>query len=691
VTMSAARRTDLLRLTPEALAQLANLGLVKRAQRELGSGYVPALSMADNGQLDAEFPDQVRTAFAPGAGLKEASCSCGAALCRHRIAVVLHYAASAGANDDLDAAAPIASFHTLQIEQVRAQTAASLWPTVEREIRNGIRIEVELSRATDAGSPIHTARLPHATARYYAGADLAFARCDCTAQQRCEHIALGALALMQATALADARMTIELTDPDRDPRGDTRSPEFSSVPCHALLRLLLRDGLAHGAADSAAVASALSHALSSSRSLGATWLTLCLEALEQWLDAYQRRSARFAWRDGAALLRELAMRLTVAESGRGALSARAVLGLSEPMESALDRLTLLSLGLRVHADGDSRRATLAVVDGDTQTLLSLHKSWQRAADAQASELAQLDQQRLAGSLRLSRLALGSLVTTTAKRRANGELKLGQSFAGKASVAAQSGDWSRLRAPLLIESQAEHLRQQRLAIPAPLAARSALPDFHVLRVAAVGAIGFDPAAQRLHAQVADPSDAVWTVQRDHASATPGALDAIAQTLLQANPGEHPLYIAGRVQRGAHGMLIEPWALSAGAIVVPDLAAPNGALAEVSLASAAEAGDDPLAAFLIHVDESLCELLRDGLLRSRSVQPRLAELTARSRALGLVDADRNDDSIDAILQRLQAQIARLSAGEHEALDPALQDLLALAIWNSLALHALSHIDA
>jgi SWIM zinc finger len=690
--MSATIRNDLLRLTPEALAQLANLGLVKRAQRELATGYVPALSIADDGRLSAVFPDQVTTDFAPGAGLKEASCSCGATLCRHRIAVLLHYAATTGSNDEAAGAAMnMASFDELDEARVQAQTAASLWAVVEREVRSGISIEVERSLSSDGSSIVYTARLPHATARYYAGADLAFARCDCTAQQRCEHIALGALALKQAVRLADARMTIELGSADAAQRRSALSAQFSSAPYRALLRALLRDGLAHGAAENAATASALNAALTASRALGATWLTLCLEAIEQWLDGYQRRSARFAYLDGVALLRELTMRLAVAETKVGQLSQRAALGLGEAMESALDRLTLISLGLRIHSDGVARRATLAVVDTDTQTLLSLHKTWQRDSDSKESELGLLDQQRVASSLRLARLATGSLVTTTAKRRANGELRLGQSFAGKASIGAQNGDWSRLREPLLIDSQADYLRQQRLVLPMSLAARTALPGFHVLRVSVVCSIGFDPARQRLHALLMDSSDAVWQLHRDYASATPGALDAIAQTLQNAKPDRVPLYVAGRVQRGSSGLNIDPWALSSGAIVVPDVCPANGALAQVLLCDAGGARGDALGAFVRAIDECLCDLLRDGLMRQGSSRARLAELLERSRELGLTGAGSGDrPGIHATLQNLRTHIEQLHSGDHATLETALADVAEVAVWTELAQHAMTSID-
>ena len=70
----------LLRLTLEALTQLTNVGLGQRAQREVEAGTLPTITRADDGSLQAEFSDGVRTVFAPGAGIADARCSCGAAL-----------------------------------------------------------------------------------------------------------------------------------------------------------------------------------------------------------------------------------------------------------------------------------------------------------------------------------------------------------------------------------------------------------------------------------------------------------------------------------------------------------------------------------------------------------------------------------------------------------------------------------
>ena len=49
------RRDDLLHLSPEALTQIANAGLVKRALRELAADYRPRITVDEAGLLDAHY------------------------------------------------------------------------------------------------------------------------------------------------------------------------------------------------------------------------------------------------------------------------------------------------------------------------------------------------------------------------------------------------------------------------------------------------------------------------------------------------------------------------------------------------------------------------------------------------------------------------------------------------------------
>ncbi|HBL26736.1 MAG TPA: hypothetical protein DD490_07875, partial [Acidobacteria bacterium] len=90
-------RADLLALTPEAVAALANLGLVKRALKELEQGKGPEISEDANGVVTGAFPDGVTARLPPGVALRDAPCTCGAAtVCRHRVALALAYPAWAG-------------------------------------------------------------------------------------------------------------------------------------------------------------------------------------------------------------------------------------------------------------------------------------------------------------------------------------------------------------------------------------------------------------------------------------------------------------------------------------------------------------------------------------------------------------------------------------------------------------------
>ncbi|MFC0070993.1 SWIM zinc finger family protein, partial [Umezawaea endophytica] len=84
-------RDDLLALTSDALAALANRGLLKRATKDLDAGAGPTVEV-DGGTVRGRFPDGVEVELPVGVALGAAACSCGAqGVCRHRIAVVLAY------------------------------------------------------------------------------------------------------------------------------------------------------------------------------------------------------------------------------------------------------------------------------------------------------------------------------------------------------------------------------------------------------------------------------------------------------------------------------------------------------------------------------------------------------------------------------------------------------------------------
>lgn len=684
-------RTDLMRLSPEALAQLANVGLLKRAQRELEAGYVPRLQLTSDGTLTATFPDAVVTEFAATAGLKDSKCSCGAPVCRHRIAAILHYrveqseaALSEQPTSAIAESPKFPSFTDLSDANLQSALASGVWKQVQSALLRPISVDVEISAAA---APIYSARLPHASARFYAGADLAVARCDCMAQQYCEHIALGAMAIRSAllAGLKQGSARIEIGAQ----HGLTATAVRELDLITQLLHALLQDGLAYGAAESCAVL--LNRAQAAAKSLGATWLMLALAALEAWLASYISRSAAFSYGDGLAMLRELRLRVRVAQlsaesvdstKSPAAPSAAAVLGLNEPMESALDRLSLISLGMRVQSDAAERHATLVVVDVDTQTLMVLQKSWQRPADSAQSERAVLESQRIS-TLRLSSLAQGSLITSTAKRRANGALKLGQSFAGKAAINLHNGDWSMLKAPLLIQAQSDYLAQRARSLPPELAPRLVLQHFHVLEVTAIHSVFYDAANQALCASAVDASGASWRLAREHNAGAPGALDSLAALYASAAIR----FVAGRVRLEHGECILEPWAISQqdGAtyqLSVPDLMPKTGALAQVLLGSSGGT-EDALSHALLEIDECVMDLLRDGIKRfSGATRLRFADTAHRCRAVGLLQAADLMTQLAEALTQANTEAPPDTADQADAAALAIRNLL---IWTALAQHA------
>ena len=91
-------RADLLALTTDALATLANRGLVKRATKELDAA-APWLATAADGTLTGTVGRRGHHHAAGRRRARRGACTCGASgVCRHVLVVVLAYQRSAAAS-----------------------------------------------------------------------------------------------------------------------------------------------------------------------------------------------------------------------------------------------------------------------------------------------------------------------------------------------------------------------------------------------------------------------------------------------------------------------------------------------------------------------------------------------------------------------------------------------------------------
>lgn len=606
-------REDLLHLSPEALMQATNAGLVKRSLREFGAGYVPTLALDDQLTLVAEFPDAVRTTWPNGVPLQRAGCTCNAATaCRHRVITALAYRDGARA----EAQAPPAPVEQADEAAVEAVVPAVLLTVARQQRDAGLTVEL---RRTDSGEPCETARLPAATVRFWAGAAIGAARCDCARASACEHVALGVWAFREAAkgGARPAVQTVRLGD------AGVRA-SIDRVPFDTLAEALLRHGVARGPGP---LVQAISHARAAASS--AAWLDLLLSDLERWCEAYAQRSALYDPVHGVDLLGELALRLA---AGAKPGAARSVLGIGQAGETPMDRLRLLGLGARTVRDGERRRTTVALADTDTGTCLVLAHDWTVAEALQAQEPMLRASERVAKGVKLEALATGQLLARQAARRADGSVKLSGARSADTSVMAQNADWSLLGAPLRFERVAALVHERRAHPNEALLPRHAVGRFVVFSPAHVHQALYDPDEQAVLGVLADADDAPLLVERRHERHAPHALDAVAGAL--AGRFGVLRHVAGML-RWRHGIpCIEPWALACDSLVVPDVAPGCGALADLPIGSVPAAGADACTRLLGALRELMGTLLHHGVVQlPRSWPADAGQLARRLGAGGL----------------------------------------------------------
>lgn len=574
----------LLTLSIEALTQLTNAGLVKRAQRELENAP-PELERSADGALAARFPDGTQTRFAAGAGLREAHCSCAAALCRHRLIVVLAWqrAQSGGAA----ALAPLTTPGHCDDVRLRAWAGSAAWAQATRLCRAGLLVDL-------LPGPPPVARLPHTTVHFHGGDDPAAAQSDAQPADHRSAVVLGVWAFRLAQA--DGSQQVQLGG------GRELAADLLSADCAALLASLFRHGLAAGSARHAPL---LSAALDDAQRAGATWLWLALQALEQWLAAFEARSARFVPAEGLALLAEVVARCRAGRGG-GALAGQHALGVGERLETPLSRVRLRSLGVRSSGDGEQRSARVALLDADSLTCSALTLGWDNGGLRGAASVQRASAIR-AGGQTLDALAHGQLVTVSAHRQADGQLRLGAAHGGRTSLLPQSADWSDLPSGVVVRSISAWQAARAHLPPSLLRPRHALARFIVLEVQSLTDVAYDPATQTVHALLRDQEGQTLQLARSHASAAPGALDALARALTATRA---PRWIAGTLSNGEAWARLEPWALSDGEhLTMPDLAPPDDTLHDLPLC-ALQVSRDPLQALLAEVAELLGQRLLAG---------------------------------------------------------------------------------
>src|SRR5215470_16590642 len=231
-------RPDLIALSADDLAALANRGLVKRAQRECEAGELTSQwEVSGDGTVSAIWSDGAACTLPGGGTVKDAQCSCGAlGLCRHVLRTVLAWQQrefAAGSADDrrppeLERWDP-GRIDDAALERQVARTvlirADSLWSQ---------GVLAELLRSAKPSAHFHC---PGHTVRFPVPDDLRYAQCSCADPAPCVHavLAVRAFRLLDATASSGIVSEGPL---------DMPVPQEALVAAESCMCDLLTDGLA---------------------------------------------------------------------------------------------------------------------------------------------------------------------------------------------------------------------------------------------------------------------------------------------------------------------------------------------------------------------------------------------------------------------------------------------------------------
>ncbi|WP_385623882.1 hypothetical protein PXH67_36665 [Streptomyces sp. P8-A8] len=643
----AAVRPDLLALTPDTLAALANRGLVKRATKELDAGTVPVLTTDPDTTVRARFDDGTTSALPPGTGLDEGDCSCAApGVCRHLIALVLAHQRSAASDPDGDPAAftdwsPGSTDDDALTDAVGARPVASARRTLDRGY-------AALVHRPSPDHPEPRVELPTCTVRFPVPGEIAHALTDAAAALRGEVVALAVWAFRAADATDTDERSVPVQVGGRAAAPPTALPVLDAAL--GLAGELLAEGVAHvGPVHGGALARA--GAALTARSMH--WPAGAIAELAGQLTAYADRTAQYRPESVAALLTEVHAR-------RRAAGHPGVLGTREAGDTPLRRVRLVSLGCRVHGTGQSLTSEVYFAHPGAGTVLVLRKAW-TAAEGKELSAHRLATRRVLGTT-LASLAGGSLVSESVRRTPSHALTVARGRLGTTTITPVGAAWTELPEPLLVRDLTALAEGWANRPPRLIRPRVEAEAVHVVELSEVESVGYDPAEQRLEAVVRDAAGARVLVASEYRPECPGALDALADALEGG-----ATHISGSLHRSGGGVRIDPLGvLTPAGTVVPDLAAGDGSTA---LAAVVRRSSDPLTAALEEAMSAMSAVPHSGL--------RHLNVPARARI---------DEAVTALSRTGLARAATLLRAFTEALDDG-----ALPAGEALAARSRAWLDA
>ena len=584
-------RLDLLALTADDLAAIANRGNVKRATRELNAGTLrydvqeKQLDQADRpGQPDGEevvveWSDGSRCVFPAGQTIHEATCSSGAlGITRHIIRSVLAYQqhhaghvervedegpplAETDKPPDDDEPSPVeAAPAPLAIGQTWDPGAISdegLVATLGQKTVNAARrafdrgVLVELTRGSKP-----TARFLHesVTVRFLVPGDVRYARSDCHPDQLSQW-AVQAIWSFRELAADESAGLLLLGDRTE------AAPVALLDRLRDLLLELIVDGLAGLPATWPSRAARLEGEL---RKAGLVWPAELMLELTDRVARYAGRDGRFDAGDVVDLIGEATARSRAIRSDRSPVPQSLVRGTKSDRKTDFRSRCFVGLGLHVvPGDGQTRLVGL-FQDAESGTVVSvtrLRSDPDETPDGGLDSFTRLAAIAVARSVTLDSAARSQLMLTTGKRSPSAEVALPRTRAHIA-VTGQNYQWESLHPPTLLDDF-ELVRSRVRSLP-PVWLRPRRPGESVQVVPLAGVVGlpaetdpgvqFDPISQRWTATARDRSGGSATLAWNYHGRASAAGSDLAAELKRHGP--QAVFVSGFVRLWADELEIEP---------------------------------------------------------------------------------------------------------------------------------------
>jgi hypothetical protein len=558
-------RRDLLELTPAILTELANAGLVKRAQRDLEAGQFNTPFTENEGALTFVTADGNTVLFPVGSGLA-GQCTCGASVCRHRIGAVLALqrtvAGSVGSTEPVSGepdrvlavanepsetdSASLPELPNITADYLAAALAPRTIASAKRRLTDGYLATVV---AADDDEPC-VVELGSATVRFLLGADLRYARCNCKQRQGCEHVVLAAWAVNEARAAASTASRSIVSVGSVVARGDgSVADEFSGVSVsdavHNLVGVVLGDGFAHVGSSFANHVAAVRRLAERARH---QWIVELLDQLLEQQVAFDQRSTIDVPAGITKVLAGLVARYRTASDAEVATSLppAIALGTDERSETALAQLRFTGAGARV-GPGPTPGSCLVevlLVDPASSMLVACRRIFRPAVpsagavptiggarDEGVAQTGPLVARRsIVRGAAVSSLATGSVVSNAVVRRADRSVEFRTGGLRQTSVTAGDASITRFRDAGIVVEPSLVLAERTNAQPeliSPLVVTNGIAAFELV---SCDEMVFDPAEQQVHVlatTVGGEQLRMRTFYRDLAPGAPAALAVFAR--------------------------------------------------------------------------------------------------------------------------------------------------------------------